>query len=285
MAKKIKGLKGSAIPRYICALLMVILFVTQFLPLWKWEAVEPVERESVEITDDATVTRDEEGNLVLIDENDLHKVIVYLDEEEATETAPEVTPETTPETTPAEGETTEEKEEEKPVEKIGYVDFEFGNETVEKKYSYSIAEAIWFSYKHPEFNAYFAEELGIEHFEKRALREKNYKPYGPDEAPKSWEFKEIPKNWAYSPYNNMIIVHCLILVLTVIGVVMCLRAKNLSYIIAPAAVAFTTIIGYLIVPEFRCGNNWFLHLVPAVLALAVVAYAAVKELSKKKKAK
>ncbi len=111
----------------------------------------------------------------------------------------------------------------------------------------SISDLLWFVYKHPEFRGYF---------------------------------QSIDSNITI---NSAIIVPVFVFITAVATFITCLIVAERSYAIAPIACFIITVGGYLIKPELRAGNLWFLHLIPATIIGVLTILDILNVFSKKAK--
>lgn len=74
--------------------------------------------------------------------------------------------------------------------------------------------------------------------------------------------------------NSIVLMPVLVLVLTVIGIVLCIiKSENLFVGLLPLGCGLIGIWGYLSKAAFRLGTNWVLHL---MVCIAMVAAGALK---------
>ncbi len=111
----------------------------------------------------------------------------------------------------------------------------------------SISDLLWFIYKHPEFKAYF---------------------------------QKIDPSITI---NSAIIVPLFVFIAAVATFITCFIVAEKTYAIAPIACFIITVGGYLIKPELRAGNLWFLHLIPATIIGVLTILDIFNVFSKKAK--
>lgn len=140
--------------------------------------------------------------------------------------------------------------EEEIAEATGKVKLDFVPETKNVDYEMSIGQYIWFPYDYPTADEYFQSKINEDY-----------------------------------TINDAVAFPVAILVLCVVSIVFCLRAKKLTFLIWPGVTAVVTALAYLIRPELKLGADWVSHLYPSIGVVLLVAWTFWKKNKVEKEAK